>query len=270
MTAASRKALAPIIAGCALIHIQPAGAEELKAICPDRPGWGAVACTVDEGHWQAEIGLWSESFQHRSGVTTDATSAADPTVKYGVGDNLDIEASFALYQSLRIHDANGGKTATGVGDLYLHAKWNPDSDPSGTFAWVLDPFIKLPTANRALGDGRVEAGLQVPMAWQFPGGWSLGSTPEADLLLNASGAGYHAALVDMFGLYYSMEGGFTPGLQIWTEQNQDPSGTQSQYGIGPVLAWLSDNDTQFDGGIAFGLNRPTPDLCLYIGYSRRF
>src|SRR5437868_15483898 len=46
-------------------------AQDSKPICPDRPGRGTSACTVDAGHAQLELGLFDDSLQHRSGVTPD-------------------------------------------------------------------------------------------------------------------------------------------------------------------------------------------------------
>jgi len=270
MIAAIKKIAGPAFAGFVGLCALPALAEDLKPICSDRPGRGTGACTVEEDHWQVELGLWDSTFQRRSGVTTDLMQAAYPAIKYGISDNADIEASMALYQSVRVHDASGSQTGSGVGDLFLHAKWNLTGGEESKFVSILDPFVKLPTAGRDLGNGAAEAGLLIPMSWDFGGGWSLESTPEADYLLNESGSGYHGAVIDVIGLGRDIEGGFNLGVEIWTSQNFDPAGTQSQYSFGPTIAWQPDIDDQLDGGFAAGLNRATPDLELYVGFSRRF
>ena len=270
MPAARKKIMAPAFAGLVGLWAQSGAAEELKPLCSDRPGRGTGACTVEDGHWQVELGLWDTTFQRRAGVTTDITQAADPAVKYGLSDNVDLEASMAFYQSVRMHDALGSRTASGVGDLFLHAKWNPNGGEESEFTWVLDPFVKLPTAGRDLGNGEVEAGLLIPMSWELSGGWSLESTPEADYLLNGSGSGYHGALIDVLGFGRDVAGGFNIAIEFWTFQNFDPAGSIGQYSLGPTLAWLADNDDQLDGGFAVVLNRATPDLELYVGFSRRF
>jgi hypothetical protein len=269
--AAFRVLAAQALAAFALLCVLPAAAEDLKPICSDRPGRGTGACTVEQGHWQVELGLWDGTFQHRDGVTTDVTSAANPAVKYGISDDADIEASMAFYQSVRVHDLSGGQTFKGVGDLFLRAKWNPaGEDGDGEFSWILAPFIKVPTASRGLGNGGVEGGLLLPLSYEFEDGWSLESTPEADILLNRKANGYYADMVDVIGLSRDIAGGFNLGLEIWTNQDLDPGGTTSQYGLGPTLAWQPDPDNQFDGGFLIGLNRQTPELELYVGFSRRF
>lgn len=270
MPAAAPKFLPALFASCIVLWALPAGAEDLKPLCSDRPGRGSGACSVESGHWQVELGLWDATFQRRSGVTTDVTSAANPVVKYGVGDKVDIEASMALFQSVRVRDALGEQTDSGVGDLFLRAKWNPAAGDDDTFNWVIFPFIKLPTASHGLGNGEVEAGLLVPLAYELGGGWSLDSTPEADLTLNESGRGYHATIVNVVGLGRDIAGGFNIGAEIWASQNFDPAGTVNQYSFGPEIAWQPNPNNQFDGGFAVGLNRRTPDLELYAGFSRRF
>jgi len=134
---------------------------------------------------------------------------------------------------------------------------------------VLDPFLKLPTATGGLGNGAVEGGFVLPMSYDLGNNWSLAMTPELDLLLNASGSGTHANLVDVVGLGHGF-GPLTLGAELWTSQNLDPLGTVRQYSFDLDAAWLADNDMQLDGGLNIGLNRATPDLEIYFGISRRF
>jgi hypothetical protein len=257
----------PLAALFLLLAALPATAQDLKPICPDRPGRGTSACTLDPGHAQLELGLFDDSFQHRSGVTTDTDNVGSLLAKWGVNDRMDVEAGMALYQTLRVHDASGTTNLNGIGDLFLHAKYNPLGD--GPFALVLDPFLKLPTATGGLGNGAVEGGFVLPMSYDLGNNWSLAMTPEADIQLNASGNGHHANLVDVVGLGKSF-GAFSLGAEVWTDQNLDPAGGSNQYSFDLDAAWLANNDTQIDGGVNLGLNRATPDLEIYVGISRRF
>src|SRR6202521_1724803 len=68
-----------------------------RTICPDRPGRGTSPCTVDAGHGQFELGLFDDSFQRRSGVTTNAGNAGALLAKWGLSERIDIEAGMALY-----------------------------------------------------------------------------------------------------------------------------------------------------------------------------
>jgi hypothetical protein len=244
-----------------------AAAPEGKPICPDRPSRGTSPCTVENGHAQFELGLFDDSFQHRSGVTTDTDNVGSLLAKWGAGERIDLEAGMAFYQELRMHDASGTQTLRGIGDLFLHAKYNPLAD--GVFALVLDPFLKLPAATGGLGNGAVEGGMVLPMAYDLGNNWSLAMTPEVDLQRDGWGNGYHANLVDVVGLGHGF-GAFTLGVEIWSSQNLEPAGTVSQYSFDLDAAWLANNNLQLDGGLNVGLNRATPDLEIYFGISRRF
>ena len=184
-----------------LLLAAPAGAEDLRPLCPDRPGKGTSPCTLDTGHAQVEIDAFDASFQRLDGVTTDTYLAGAPTMKYGLADTLDIEAAMALYEHVRTHDALSDASVSGVGDLYLRAKWNFLDAGDGPFTAVLAPFVKLPTASRNLGNGKIESGLVLPMGYDLGGGWALGSTPEADLLHDGVGTGYHLDLIDVVRSY---------------------------------------------------------------------
>jgi hypothetical protein len=257
------------LAACLLLAATlPAQAQSLGPICPDRPGKGTSPCTLARGHAQVELGLFDESTQRRSGVTTDTGNTGALLAKFGINDRVDIEAGMALYQFQRVHSAAGTVKASSVGDLFLRAKINPLSS-DGPFTLALGPTLKLPTAARSIGNGRIEGGLVAPMGYDLGGNWSLAMTPEADVLLNGSGSGYHANLTDVVGIGRSF-GKLTLGAEVWTAQNLDPAGTVGQYSADVDAAWLLDNDTQLDGGVNLGLNRATPDVEFYFGVSERF
>jgi hypothetical protein len=246
--------------------------DSLRPLCPDRPGKGTSPCTLDEGHFQIEIDAFDDTFQRSGGVTIDTTVAADPTLKYGLTDDFDIEASIAPYISMRTHDSATGTTQTvsGIGDLYLRAKWIFPSGSGGPLAAVIEPFVKIPTAAHGLGDGAVEGGVVLPLSYDLGGNWSLAMTPETDFLKNAIGDGRHVTFVDVVGLGRAFDNGVTLGAEVWTSQDFDPSGTTRQYSFDLDAAWQPDPDIQLDGGVNIGLNAATPDVQIYAGISRRF
>src|ERR1035441_8067099 len=61
-------------------------------------------------------------------------------------------------------------------------------------AVALLPYIKLPTAQSGLGNGKGEGGLILPISFGAPGGFTVIVMPEGDYLKNAADSGYHAAL----------------------------------------------------------------------------
>jgi len=179
---------------------------------------------------------------------------------------MDFEAGANLYQSVRLRGGGVTSTASGMGDVFLHLKY--DTGDAGNFALVLDPYLKLPTTASAVGNGRLEGGLLLPMGYDLGRGWSLANTPEVDALANATGHGAHANISDVVGVGRSFADGLTLGAELWTDQNFDPAGTSSQYSFDLDAAKLIDNGTQLDCGVNFGLNRQTPrhgNLCRLGG-----
>jgi hypothetical protein len=248
----------------------PVLADDVKPLCVDRPGKNTSACVTDVGRVQLELNGYDETFQSTDGTDTDLLLLLNPTLKYGLSDTLDIEASFAPVQNQRTRTGAETLTVSGHGDLYLRGKWMFTGDGDKGFTAVAEPFVKLATATRGLGNGALEGGVMAPFGYDWGNGWSLSSTPEADLLLDASGHGRHAALVNVVELNREVGGGVTLGAELWNNQNFDPAGTVNQSSFDLDVAWLTDKDTQLDAGANMGLNRATPDLEIYAGISRRF
>jgi hypothetical protein len=240
----------------------PAAADDLRPLCPDRPGKGTSPCTVDESHFQIEMDAFDQTVQHIDGASIRTTILGNPLLKYGLSDTLDIEAGLAPY----IEQHTPGQTLAGHGDLYLRGKWN---FLGGPFAAVIEPFVKLATATRGLGDGALEEGVVLPLSYDLGGNWSLASTPEVDVLLNASGSGRHATVIDVIGLGRALDDSITLGAEAWTSQDCDPARVTAQYSFDLDGAWQPDSELQLDAGVNFGLNRNTPRTQIYLGVSRR-
>jgi hypothetical protein len=245
--------------------------DKLRDLCPDRPGKGTSACTVDRGHWQLEVDAADVTRDRSGGATTDSWLIAAPTLKYGVTDTLELEVGFNSWQGVRTRDHATGATTSdsGVGDLYLRAK---SMVLQGPLTVALEPFVKLPTAKSSLGNGKAEGGLVMPMSANLPGGWGLGVTAEGDDLADAAGEGHHGAGSLTLGLSHAAPGGLNFGAELWGGWDFDPSGHTRQASVDVSAAWIPtmDANLQLDGGANFGLNRATPQAQLYVGVSRRF
>ena len=248
-------------------------AEDLRPLCPDRPSKGTSACTVDAGHVQVEADLANLTHDASGGVTSDAWAFANPTLKLGVTDSFDIEANLAPYVLIRTHDRTSGarSTVSGIGDLFLRAKLNLAGNAGGAFGLALEPYVKAPTAPSSVGNGAWEGGLLAPISYNLPMGWSLGVTPEADVIANASGSGRHLAVALPVGLGHSL-GPIAATVEVWTSQDFDPAGTTRQYSLDFAAAWQPPRqpNLQLDGGVNLGLNSATPGVQVYVGVARRF
>jgi hypothetical protein len=248
----------------------PAPDDQLRPLCTDRPGKGTSACTVDAGHVQIEVNAYDASFDRQGSIETDTTIWGSPTFKLGLNDTADVEVTLVPYLSLRTHDhATGVRTSdSGFGDLVLHGKvmLSGNGDP---WAVALDPFLKIPTADSALGNGAVEGGIVLPLSRQLSDVWSFGMTPEIDMLQNASGAGYHASLTNVAGISRAL-GPVTLGAEVWGNFNFDPAGTIDAYSFDVTGTWqpAALRNFQIDGGVNFALNRNVPRTEFYVGVSK--
>src|SRR5580704_8295204 len=139
----------------------PVPDDQLRSLCTDRPTKSTSPCTVDAGHWQVESDLYNYTEQSSDGVTTITQLFTNPTLKLGLTNSLDFEVNIVPYEEMTTHDAatRTTTTATGVGDLFLKAKWNLVGDDGGNFAFALEPYVKVPTASAGLGDGAYEGGV---------------------------------------------------------------------------------------------------------------
>lgn len=248
-----------VLAGTALADPMP--------ICPDRPGRGTGTCTVPKGMIQIETGLVDWTHDEAGGFSSDATAIGSTLIKYGLSERADIE--LGVTPLILLH-ATGTKAERGFGDTMVRIKYAlTRTDAPVTIA--LDPFVKLPTANRIFGNGKVEGGLTVPISAALgKGPLSLSLTPEVDWLADGDGGGHHLAMVQVVGLGLAATPRLTLGAELWGQWDWDPSGTGRQASADASAAYLVSDNVAIDGGANFGLNDQTPDAEVYAGISVRF
>ena len=259
-------ALAVLLAAISAPALAQASPED--AICTDRPGKGNNACTVPKGAVQLETDNLNWTRDKQGGVRTDTILYTNPTLKFGLTDSSDIQLNIAPYEEVRTRMGGVTDRVGGVGDLYVRFKQRL-TGPSAKTQVALFPFVKLPTARRALGNGAVEGGLAVPVNIDLGRDVSLGISPEGDLLLDADGSGRHVAVMSAVNLGKTI-GKVTVAAELWGQQDFDPAGTTEQYSADVFASWMPRPKLQFDLGANFGLNRDTPDVQVYAGVSTRF
>ena len=247
----------------------PASGAQLQPVCADRPTKSNGPCTVDAGHFQIEADIVNASFMHEDGVTTDAWLIFNPTLKYGLTSNLDVEANIAPLEIVRTRDATGAVSrVTGVSDLFLRLKYEFVNTPNFQAAFI--PYVKAPTARGGLGNGAWEGGLIAPLNIKLSSALSLALQPEVDDLEDAAGGGHHVATSEDVNLGLSLRHNITVFGELWGQWDFDPAGTVRQYSADVAAALGLGRDTQLDAGVNFGLNRATPGVAPYIGISHRF
>ena len=239
-------------------------------ICPDRPSKSTGPCTVPQGKWQVETGLVDWSRAKSDGISSDTIQWAGTGIKYGVGSKADVELWVTPLETLSIHGGGAHEHHSSFGDMLVRVKYEltPSSAPVQV---ALDPFVKIPTANHQLGNGKVEGGLLVPIQVALgKSPFTLSLDPELDLLANSEGHGRHIATQQVVNLGVQASDTLNFSTELWAMWDWDPTGTGKQLSWDGSVAYLVNKDLQLDAGANFGLNRQTPDVELYTGVSVRF
>lgn len=238
-------------------------------ICTDRPTKSNAACTVPEGMAQIEADLFSWSRTNSGPARADMRVYTNPTFKYGLGPDSDIQLNIAPLIEVRTRSGDQTVNQTGVGDLTLRFKQRL-TGPNDSVQIALIPFVKVPIARRGIGNGEWEGGLIVPVQVPF-GNATLTLVPQVDLLADAVVPGdRHLEFQGVVNIAHPIAPRTTLAAELWTSQNWDPAGALRQYSADVAVSHLIDNALQFDVGGNFGLNRATPALQLYVGVSVRF
>ena len=259
-----------IIAVLFAATISTAALADDSPICPDRPSKSTGPCTVPDGKWQIETGLIDWSHANSDGVTTDAATWGNTAIKYGISEHADIELWLTPLETLSIKAGGVHEHDSSFGDTLIRVKYELTKD-GAPVQIALDPFIKIPTANHRLGNGKVDGGLLVPIA--VPVGkspFTVSFDPELDIIANQDGGGHHAAMVQLVNLGWQVNPKLNLTTEIWGQWDWDPSGTTKQSSWDGSIAYLVSKDLQLDAGANFGLNKQTPSIELYTGISVRF
>ena len=244
----------------------------LRSLCTDRPTKSTGPCTVDAGRWQVEVDAYDVTWDRTVGTSTRTTVTANPTLKLGLTDTLDVEASYAARVETRTTTGGATTRASSGGDLYLRAKYNLIGNSGGRLSAAISPYVKLPTAGRQIGNGAVEGGVIAPVQLTLGNGLQILIDPELDLLQNGSGHGAHLNLANLISVSRALSPTVTLSAEIWSDANFEPVKTVTQSSLDLGLAWIpkAAPSLQLDGGVNLGLNRSTPDLQVYAGVSHRF
>ncbi|MFN3468615.1 MAG: transporter [Novosphingobium sp.] len=238
-------------------------------ICTDRPTKATAACTVPEGMVQIETDLFFWTRNNLGPVQSDVLLYTNPTIKYGLGPNTDIQANIAPVVEVRNEVGGLNTSQTGVGDLFVRLKQRL-TGPDSPVQVAIVPFVKVPTAELGIGNREWEGGVtgtvQVPV-----GAATLSLVPSFNLLADALDPGdRHIEFQGIVNLAFPVAERTGLAMELWTSQRWDPAGTVRQYSADAALTYLVNDDLQLDIGGNFGLDQATPDLQLYVGLSTRF
>lgn len=245
-----------------------AGAAEVGPICTDRPGKSSSTCTVPKGYWQVESSLADWSLTRVGGTRSTSLALGSTAVKYGLGDAMHVEVAVAPYVRNRERSGDGRTTVSGFGDVTVKVKRRLTA-ADAAFSAALVPFVKLPTAARSIGNGKVEGGLVTALSWSLGEALSLSSSPEIGLIADGDGEGYHAAGAGTLSLGVAASDRLSLAAELWAGWDWDRRTTR-QASLGGNAAYRISEDVQIDGQLDFGLTRDSADVEVSGGVSMRF
>jgi hypothetical protein len=253
-----------------LLALLAAAAADAPTICADRPGKASQTCTVPKGHFQIEADFADWTLTRSPGERDTALTAGDFALKYGLSSRSHIEVDVTPWKRVTSHSGHAHDRASGFGDLLVvYKQLLTPADAAVQVA--VSPFVKAPTARRALGNRKWEGGLVVPLQYAIPRSTlALSMTPEIDWVADADGRGHHVAGANVVNLGWQANSRLNLSAEIWSQWDWDPAGTTRQASADGAVAYLARRDLQLDSGFNIGLNRATPDLELYAGASILF
>ena len=260
--------VAPDPAGYNLFQPVPAG--QLRDLDTDRPDKTNSPHTLDAGHYQLEAGLFTYTRTTASGVRTENASWADTTLRVGLIPWAELQVELPVYQSNRVTDlaAHATQRGSGAGDLSAILKGNLWGNDSGATAGGVELWVKAPTANHNLGNGKVEGGMVFLLDLKLPCDFDLGINNGVGLSVNANGV-YHANIVNSLSLSHAIAGPLSGYVEFYSLV---PTQTRSDW-VGTVdvgLLLLLGRNCQLDSGISMGVTPGAIDWQPFLGASYRF
>jgi len=262
--------LLPLLAALALAATS-ARAEELRDFCPDRPGLGTPACTIDPGHFDIELGIADWSLDRTPDSRIDTIEAGQLLVRLGLTDSLEAQLGWTAFGHVRTRDRSTGSLdhESGTGDLTLALRQNLRSPDGSGFSLAVMPFATLPTGGAAIGAGEWSAGLLVPLSYDLGEGVQVGLTGRVEATADSDRDGRHLAYGGVAGLSVPLSDALGATFEIAAGRDEDPAGHSTEWLAGISAGWMANDDLQLDAGANIGLHG-APDVQLYLGVSRRF
>lgn len=250
----------------------PALADEARRdLCPDRPGLGTPACTVEPGTVLFEIGLADWTLDRTADSRSDSWTFGDALVRAGLTPSLEVQLGWTMLGHVRERDRATGlvNSATRIGDVTVALRQNLASPDGSGFSVAVMPYATLPLGGESVGAGDWGAGLIVPVSFEL-GAVSLGFTPHLDAAVDSDGDGRHMAYGSVAGLGFNLSDDVSMAAEVSLARDRDPGGRTTEALAGLSVGWQPDADSQWDAGANVGLNRDSPDVELYFGFVRRF
>ncbi len=246
-----------------------AEAQDKRDFCPDRPGLGTPACTLNDAQFATELGAMSWKLDRSADGRNDTLATGDLLLRYGITQNLEAQLGWGAFATTRVRSGGRVERASGTGDVLLAVRHNlRNPDGSGLLLAVM-PYATLPVGG-TIGAGDWGAGLLVPVSRELPGGFGIGFTGSVEAAVDQDRNGRHLAYGAIAGLDVPLSEAVGATVEFSARRDEDPSGSTTGLLAGLSAGWAPRDSFQLDAGATFGLNRNVPDVQIYFGIARRF
>ncbi|MCC7394395.1 MAG: transporter [Sphingomonadaceae bacterium] len=244
--------------------------QSTRDFCPDRPGLGTPACTLDAGQVAVEIGLVDWTHDRDGGNHDDQLLSGDMLLRYGISHDLELQWGWSLYGD--VHSRSGALRThdSGTGDMRVALRQNLHNPDGGGLSVAIMPYVSLPTGGSAIGAGDWGAGLLVPVSQELPGGYALALTASVEAAVDGDRNGRHLAYGVVAGVDLPLAERLGATVEISAQRDKDPAGKTTAWLGGLSLGWTAADALQFDVGANIGLNRQAADMQAYFGIAYRF
>ncbi|WP_076068374.1 transporter [Sphingomonas montana] len=246
-------------------------AAALRPYCPTRPSLGAGACIVDIGHPMLEMGIGDWQRTEGEGMQTDVFVTGDALLRVALGGTTEVQVGWTAVGRERARDADGMVARrTRIGDVALRLRQNIVHPDGSGFSIAVQPFVTLPIGREPIGAGTWGGGVTVPMGYEVNDVVQLQLTAELDATPDEDGRGRHRFVSAIGGIALALSDAVSTTVELSAARDRDPDGFSTI-----LLAALSggyqvSDNAQVDAGTAIGLNADSPDVRVFVGFSRRF
>ena len=255
--------------------LDPVPTALMREFNTDRPDKTESPYTVDAGHFQFEMDIFTGTRDHDTSGQADLTrqeyAIAPFNLKVGVLPSVDVQLVVTPFVHERIKDRATGAVEehSGFGDLTARVKVNLWGNDGGATALGLMPFVKFPTSQDGLGNGAVEGGMIIAFAADLPLGFGMGAMSEFDFNQNASGQGCHTEFVNSVTLGRGLFGKLAGYVEFFSSVS-DESGADWIGTLDLGLTYALTKSVQLDVGVALGVTKAADDVNFFTGVSLRF
>ena len=251
----------------------PTPVEFMRGLETDRPDKTESPYSVDAGHFQLEMDLFTFTRQEEagSGMAQRAWSLAPLNLKLGLLNNLDLQLVIEPYLHVRTESLTSGQVTTqaGFGDTSLRAKVNLWGNDGGPTALAALPFVTFPTSQQGLGVGAVQGGLALPFAFDLPLDFGGGAQTGFAVVRNGTGAGCQVEFASSVTVNRSLTKQFSAYVEFWslvsTEAGADWQGTFDFGGN-----FLVTPNLKLDAGVNLGVTSSADDWMPFVGLTWRY